>query len=269
MRHMLLYVDASRANLARIAATGDFAKECGAHLEAMYVKPTLAMPILASEAPLSGDFVADEMDRIEARGEQARVEFFKRVDDAIGWTTYNGAVGDAVTEAAKYTDLLVIGQHDPDDGASIGMDVLGEALVHGAAPVLVVPEAATSIDTGGCIAVAWSDTPAAARAVRDALPLLRRAERVEAFTVGELGETSESMQKLARYLGMHGIEVHCQTVTDNGESAGYQLIDFATKVDARLLVMGAYGHSRLREQMLGGATRDVLEVAEIPVLFSH
>jgi nucleotide-binding universal stress UspA family protein len=123
----------------------------------------------------------------------------------------------------------------------------------------------------GTVALAWDFSRAAARAVADALPLLEKAKKVRVVTIrnDKVLDTKHSAEELAKNLSRHGIDVVVDKVDANGRPAGEALESYALSHAIDLLVMGAYGHSRLREFILGGATKSLLSKPPLPILFSH
>jgi nucleotide-binding universal stress UspA family protein len=120
----------------------------------------------------------------------------------------------------------------------------------------------------GKIAVAWDGSREAARAVRAALPILRKAAKVEIMTA-QYGSVAAKPSELARYLGRHGVEARTWAFTPGRDPVGKELMIQCAESGADMLVMGAYGHSRFREMVLGGATRGVVAGATLPVLMAH
>ena len=174
-------------------------------------------------------------------------------------------VPDLLVEYARLRDLTIM----PD---SIDRWYV-EAVVFGSGrPTLVLPQNPRSRPFGlGTIAVAWDFSRAAARAVSDALPLLEKAQRVRVVTV--LNEkhldNQHSAEELSKNLSRHGIDVVLDKVDAMGRSIGDVLGGYVVSHEVDVLVMGAYGHSRLRELVLGGATRSLLSKPPLPILFSH
>ncbi|MDP4003118.1 universal stress protein [Methylobacterium sp. NEAU K] len=170
-------------------------------------------------------------------------------------------------EQGRAADLLVVcapGKGGVDPGP-FGV-VPGPVLMEAGRPVLVVPPSVTRLQ-GSRIVVAWKDTPEARRAVSGALPFLRAAEQVFIVTAGE-GARFEGAQDVACHLARHGASATAHLLT-TAVSDGDELLRFAHKHEADLIVMGAYGHSRLREWVFGGATRDVLEAHSVCCLMAH
>jgi nucleotide-binding universal stress UspA family protein len=155
------------------------------------------------------------------------------------------------------------------DAAAPGHNAAAQGLLFGSGGpvVLFPPGAATHLET---VVVAWDGGRSAARAVRDALPVLRLSRRVVLLTVSDDKAVSpESIAAVRRFLGGHGVVTGHNDVRREADVIGDDLQAHALTHDAGLLVMGGYGHSRLREFVLGGATRSVLERLQLPVLMSH
>ena len=171
------------------------------------------------------------------------------------------------TEYARFRDLAIVPVAEDHYHAD------PEAIIFGSGrPTLIVPERAAPHQFQlGTAVVAWDFSRTAARAVGDALPLLEMAKRVRIVTVsGEKSiETKRSAEELAKNLSRHGLDVVVDRVTSNGQAIGDVLESYVSSCKADLLVMGAYGHTRLREFILGGATRSLLTKPPVPILFSH
>jgi nucleotide-binding universal stress UspA family protein len=170
-------------------------------------------------------------------------------------------------EYARLRDLTIVPVSEGDDQWS------AEAIIFGSGkPTLVVPEGAPSRQSQfGTIVVAWDFSRTAARAVADAIPLLEKAKHVRVVTVtGEKPvDSKRSAEELAKNLSRHGLEVVLESVASKGLSVGDVLESYVQSCNADMLVMGAYGHSRFREFILGGATRSLLAKPPLPILFSH
>ena len=179
---------------------------------------------------------------------------------------------DATVDHGRCSDLIVVGQtdrhHTPD---GLAFDFPQQVLLHAGTPVLVVPYAGAFPSVGRNVLVAWKGTRESAIALRNALPLLRGAQRVSVVEIAEvrdLPRKDDSLALAASWLEAHGIACKAHREIDlNG--AGDQLLSRASEIGADLIVSGGYGHSRLREWALGGVTRHLLEHMTVPVLFSH
>lgn len=176
---------------------------------------------------------------------------------------------------ARLADLLVVGQDDPADPAAFVAENFVESIVLASGrPVLTIPCEGRFETVGGRILVAWDGGREAARAIRDALPFLRKAKAVTIATctlAGKVGgQWSAPAQYAATWLAAHGVTAAlCNLPVTASVDAGERLLSEASDLEADLVVAGAYGHNRLREVVLGGTTRTLLEAMTVPVLFSH
>lgn len=185
-------------------------------------------------------------------------------DDAAG----------GLTLQAPFCDLVVLGQYDPEVFAPsvLAQDLPAHIVMSTHCPILLVPYAGSFNTVGERILVAWNGSPEAIRAVRDAIPLLKRAKIVEVVLFNPQLQpdtfSSEPGADIALYLARHGIEVNVTPQTTEID-IGNALLSLASDLNSDLLVMGCYGRSRFREMLLGGASRTILQQATIPVFMSH
>ena len=177
--------------------------------------------------------------------------------------------GDPAAWMARYgqtADLTVVARPEDDDGDSL--DLLQAALVDSGRPIYIpgpVPVAATEI-----VAVAWKPTREAARAVAAGLPFLAKAKRVVVLAVTEdPAADSDSTARLVAALQRQHLSVEARAVAPEGQRPADRLLTTATALGAHLLVMGGYGHNRLREWIFGGFTQHVLDQSPVPVLMAH
>lgn len=177
------------------------------------------------------------------------------------------------TMHAHYADITVVPSMTAQDGAEIH-DFFQDILLDSGRPVLVVPpKQQTTAILPKRVVVAWQPTREAARAVHDAMPLLKTAEQVDVLVVdpkvGERAHGEEPGADIAAHLARHGLNVQVVVRPSLGASSGAAILDYAKSIGADLIVAGGYGHSRLRERVLGGTTRDLLHSTSLPVLFAH
>ncbi|AWK86502.1 universal stress protein [Azospirillum thermophilum] len=176
--------------------------------------------------------------------------------------------GDVVAVRGRYHDLILVGAGTGDQASSPAM---AEAAIFGSGrPTLLVPEAGPP-GTPDHVLIAWDGSRVAARAVADADPFLRRARTVTIATVvdDKALEDAHAAERLAEHLADHGIQARVRQVQGNGRPTAEALLHHMAEKGANLLVMGGFGHSRLRDFVLGGATRGVLDDVRRPVLLSH
>ena len=180
-------------------------------------------------------------------------------------------VAEVVALHARYADLVVLGQPDSENGGEVDAQVPEDVVLSAGRPALVVPYIGAGEEIGKRVLIAWDGGREAARAVNDALPLLENAEFVAVLVVnpsqGAHGE--EPGADIALHLARHGIAVEAQHIEVRDLSTGNALLSRLADEAIDLLVMGAYGHSRLREMVLGGMTREVFQQMTVPVLMSH
>jgi nucleotide-binding universal stress UspA family protein len=183
-----------------------------------------------------------------------------------------GALTDLVAQRARYADLVVLAQ---PFGAHCGAEaeaVVEAALFQGDAPVLVLPDNGRLTPTPQTVVIAWNQSREAMASVRRALPLLKTAARVDITVIDPPvygTERSDPGGPLCQMLVRHGVKAEVSVLACSLPRVSDVLMRHAMDQNADMVVMGAYGHSRLREAILGGATRDVLELAQVPVFMTH
>lgn len=180
----------------------------------------------------------------------------------------------AVSLHARYCDLAVLGQEDPDDARLAGWTtVLESALLTSGRPILVVPYVGRHRMIGRRVLIGWKPVREASRAVHDALPLLGDAEAVTVLAIDPErdndGRSEQQAADMARHLARHGLPVTAQETISDGLDAATILLNYSADLSSDLIVIGGYGHPRMREIVLGGVTRHLLRHAPVPVLMSH
>ncbi len=181
--------------------------------------------------------------------------------------------GAALVSHGRYADLVVAGQTRAEGMPvlSVRRDFPEYVLLNGARPLLLVPARGSVDVVGGRVLVAWNGSPEATRALTFALPLLRRAQAVIVLVINPdldgMDEGEEPGSDAGLYLARHGVQT--EVLVKVGEENELELLDAISECKADLLVMGAYGHSRLREYLLGGATRTMLRSMTVPVFMAH
>lgn len=249
-----------------------------AHLTALAASGSIPVSAVAGPGLLGVDTLTPALAhlrqlawrRAEAFREQARAA---GLDDVEVQVDEDGDA-DALVRHSRSCDLLIVGQADPTArNAGPVRRMLEDVVLQSARPVLVIPFAGRFDRVGSDVLVAWNDTREGARAVADALPLLRRAERVRvvrcASPLEEDSEaTGQNLLALQGWLARHGVQATVQTIATETDP-GNALLSRAAEWGCDLLVMGAYGHARWAERILGGVTRTLLETMTLPVLMSR
>ncbi|MCB1368446.1 MAG: universal stress protein [Rhodobacteraceae bacterium] len=216
-----------------------------------------------------------ELARDEAKASEASVHAILDGSD-INWScramvTQISGISHVVGQMARFNDLVVLAQPYGGNTGEEAATVLESAMFQGHAPVLVCPPAGGKID-GKRIVIAWNQSAEAMAAVKAALPLIRKADAVN-IAIIDPGAHDEGQAdpgaELSTMLARHGAKVTVSVLAKTVPRIAEVLQRHVSDTDSDLLVMGAYGHSRFRESIIGGATRDMLEDVTVPVLMAH
>jgi len=278
-KDLLVVLDADPTARDRNDVAAALAERFAAHLVGLYPLPTPQAPrhLGYYDPALLDPFFAELRERARAAAVTVREMFehaarLRRV--SAEWREIpEGPEADPALHA-RYADLTILGQLDPDRAEAELIRPRPEqvALACGR-PVLIVPYAGHFDNVGRRALVAWNATREAARAVHDAMPLLVGAELVTVLTIdpqeGPRGHGELPGADIALHLARHGIKTQIERTVSAGLPIGEVLLSRVADLGVDLLVMGAYGHSRVREMLLGGATRSVLRSMTVPVLMSH
>lgn len=184
-----------------------------------------------------------------------------------------GDVARLLSLRARHADLVVLGQPDREGMVADGPGLPATVALDCGRPVIVVPTIGTAATIGERVLVAWDGGREAVRAVNDALPILRRAKSVTVLSVNPAESEDDGPREpgadISLHLARHSVKVEAQRRITAELSAGDVILNEVANKGSDLLVMGTYGHSRLRELVLGGVTRQILASMTIPVLMSH
>ncbi len=183
------------------------------------------------------------------------------------WVAKHGPARLEITRLARMADLVVLGQRDPD--LPTALTTPEDVVLACGRPVLMVPYAGRFDDVGKNAIIAWNGSRESARAVHDGLPLLGTAKKVLVLSINPEPDQEELRDGLVRNLIHHGLHASSKTDVVKSSSPAEVVLLHVAEVGADLVVMGAYGHSRLRETVLGGMTRDILRSMTVPVLMAH
>ena len=276
-KDILVFADGSRNGLARARMAADLATTIGANLEVCV--PVCLPPLFASGG---AEFAAELYDELErgARDDALRASAelrseFPELAGRLEIHTPEARMPDVpklIGSLGQASDLIIVGQPIAEDGTRADDALLDGAIFRSGRPCLMLPRWDEARVFGKKILIAWKDVPQAARAAGDAMPLLQRAENVGIVTIHHGAHPERplqrSVERLQRHLGRFGVRAVPHTVL-NSESNDAAILDQAAIWGADLLVMGGYGHSQLREFVLGGLTRTAIRQSPIPVLLSH
>jgi nucleotide-binding universal stress UspA family protein len=271
---LALIQDAQEENGAARAYALDLAASTKAHLSVAIGVPPLILPT-SYPAPQMVTFVEDE-NCAQRKAAEATAESIRKaglvagtpVSVAIYADAYD-PLGPRLVRAARLTDLSIVAA--PAESSAIAADLVEDLLMSSGGPILIVPRAWTRGAAMKTAVVAWDGSAAAARAVRDAMPLMAAAEAVEVVSVTGEKDVSRELPAadIAAQIARHCSNVRATTLPMMKEGIGQTLRHHAELIRADLLVMGGYGHARFRELVLGGVTRDRLRNLDLPTLMSH
>jgi nucleotide-binding universal stress UspA family protein len=273
IKAILVLADETPRFETTLAFAIELCRKFGAHVDALHFRPDPLTLLPIADEGVPPDLL-DEIRKAAAaaadeRESAARAIFDRRTKAAsvsAGWQVSTGEEIDVATTAARLHDLTVFGR--PDDSVEPQWRTIVHAVLFGSGrPVLLLPRTPPS-SLGDQVAVAWNGSAEASRAVAESLPLLQQARQVTVLSAGAV-DPYASTAGLVGYLARHDVRAVAREFESAHESIGNALLDQAKLAHAELLVMGAYSHSRLREVILGGATREILHDADLPVLMAH
>lgn len=271
MKSILLHVHGDAGQQARVAAAVAIANATSGRIQCLQITP---MSSYVVAEPFGGMFMVSSLyEALEKQNMANREAVEAQLKDAgvtADWSDFDGGVAQSIVSRSRLADVIVLSQADYERGQGLQpIPIVADVALSARTPVLAVPVAATApIRLNGTVAIAWNGSPEAATAVRASLPLLRLASAIVVMTVD--GDGSDYSSKSAvDYLALHGIAATHRNAASNGNGIGPALIDTAKSLDAAYVVMGAYGHSRFREALLGGVTRSMLAHSPVPLLLAH
>jgi nucleotide-binding universal stress UspA family protein len=290
-RTILVHVDATPRVAERIRLAVELALQEDGHV--------LGVAMTGISRVLYQNATVDEQDPnlalhlsfLRERADRA-LELFTPTVQRLGLRSFGQRVvdddpGAGLSLLARHADLVLIGQADPEHSSTwAGNDFPVQVLTDGSCPVLVVPYAGPALPASGPggparrIMVAWNASKEAARAVREALPLLRRADSVQVAVFDPDAQRALHGESpgagLLQFLDRHGVEAEILVrqsprsgLLKRPSGTGEALLSLASEQQSDLLVLGAYGHSRMRETLLGGVTSTVLDAMTLPVFMAH
>jgi nucleotide-binding universal stress UspA family protein len=271
---MLVHVDTGRSAPTRLKLSAELAARSAAHVTGLYVRRPFQAPAFSDAGPAMDSLYRTYENAAKADEALATAAF----RDLIGgtslsseWRVVDGLAEEVVAAHARYADLVIVGQSEPDAAATTTPPDLAETVALASErPVLIVPHIGVTKPPGKTVMLCWNGTREAARAVTGALPILKQADKVIILLIDPRNDGDEqSGASIARWLGRHGVKAVVQRDTAAESSVGGVILSRAADQDADLIVMGLYGHSRMREWVLGGASRTLLASMTVPLLVAH
>ncbi len=274
-KDMLVLIDSSEQSEKTLLAAFDLCRSFNANLAAMLPIPVVAGLPYAGIASHTAAII-QHTEALRAIAEQTRVRYQTLADRQsvqLEWQQVEGLAIDEATIAGRLVDLVILSQSDYSSFQPISRNTSEEILLHLGRPTLIIPHTGIVEPEFGRIVVAWDGSQAATRAVNDALPLLRKADVVDVLSISEAHKNSTQSRRnneaICAHLNRHGVVTESTCLAIASIEIGNTLLTHAKNSGADLIVLGAYGHSRLREVVFGGVTRLLLKSMIVPLLTSH
>ncbi len=277
IKDILVQIDGAKSAPARYAAAIELAQTHGAHLTGLClaVEPPVPATIMGMVPP---EAIASQRETIREQAETAMADFRLAVE-RVGVPGEGRIVQvldfdavDVFVQHARHSDLVILGQQDPIDFSPLGQNFPADIVMACGRPAIIIPFIGAPPVLGQRVLVAWEGGREAARAVNDALPILKRAHAVTVLSVNPDvagNDKRDAGADISLHLARHGVKVTAARTITRETSVGDVILADIADNSIDLLVMGAYGHSRLREWVLGGVTRHILAHMTVPVFLSH
>ncbi len=263
---------------ALLNVAGGLAAKHDAHITGLFVIPALRVyPVVTLQVP--PEFFESQRKAYEKRAEAVRERFedyCARNELRCEWLkeeSLSPLIADTVIRHALQSDLVVASQPAQEEISEIESDFAERIVMESGRPVLFVPRVGEYDKVGEVVVAGWNATREAARAIYDALPILKLARDVRLAWVDPQRDADEDIQlpgaEMAAALARHDVRAEADELVSGGLDAADVLLNHVDETGADMLVLGAWGHSRLREYVFGGVTRSILTHMTVPVLFSH
>lgn len=270
-KNILVHLADDPRNEQRLKVAISLADQHESHLTALY---TVITPVLPAHviAYVPTDIIEKQKTELRALAATAREKFEAACEKAgvsYEWRQDEGDPVDLLAMHSRYADICIIGQPDPDNPIPTMETLPHELVLISGRPVLVVPYAGKFNKVGSRVLIAWNATRESTRAVHDALPILKGAKKAIVFSVNPSKRDHIPGADIAAHLARHGVKVEASHTVANDIDVGDALLAAASDRGVDLIVMGSWGHSRMRELVMGGATHELLEQMTVPVLLSH
>lgn len=275
IKEILVHIDQSENSAGRLEVAMMLARDHGAHITGLHALAHYRVPPYA-EAYVSVKAIESQIAQTEEEAKKAEAFFMSatRETDDPTWYRDSENVTDALVAHGRYSDIVILSQRGSDhDIVDISYQMPDGVVLTVGRPVLVVPTKFTRNTVGRRVLIAWDGGAMSARAVHEALPILKKADQVCVVVVNP-AKTADPGRKnpaddLAVLLNRHGVSAETRQEVGPKTRARDFLVDYAAEWNADLVVCGAYGHARWKELVLGGVTDHLLTRMTIPVLMSH
>lgn len=273
---ILVHCDAAKNVAHRLGVAAELAQAHGAHLVGFHARPPFETPVFFDGGFPMDDFFKSYEASVKADMATASAAFEKATKGrhlSTEWRVVDGFPDSELAVQARYADLLVLGQTDPESTLPTPTDLPEAVALSSGRPVLVVPHIGVTQAPGKTVLLCWNASRESARAATDALPFLKAAAKVIVLVIdaksSPTGHGAEPGADAATWLARHGVKVTVQRDVAADSDVGATILSRAADLNVDLIVMGLYGHSRMREMVLGGASRTLLGSMTVPVFMAH
>lgn len=275
-RTILVELDGGERDSARLEMAVAIGDREAAHVIGLHVISPF-YPTMGAFGDASAGLIADVQEAYMQETAEAAQQIEQRSTAQMSktglgfeWRSVVGFASDVVPVHARYADISIVGQSDPDETSpSKPRDLPAHVVLESGRPVLMLPYIGDFPRVGEHVLVAWNGSRESARAVHDAMPLLQGAKRVTVLAINPRDDDHIAGADIAAELARHGVNTEAMKTVSSDVSVGEILLSEAADLNVDLLVMGAYGHSRIREWVLGGASQLLLNSMTLPVLMAH
>ena len=277
IKDVLILCDIGRTTESRIDTAFELATTYNAIVRAVFVPPTQQYSAIGFDANAS--FAVPLEKQLERAHEIAKSTKFTFISKAErSGITYEWVEDDDIdiptfTTYTQYSDVAIAPQFLVEHTSNKKTRITDYLSTHIGTPLIVLPNKKKKFPLQNSIVIAWDESPQAARAVHDSLPILKHANEVHVIMVPEQEFLEKQLiisgQGLKNYLSHHGVEVNSVTIKKPKSKIAEKILDAAKSHRADLIVMGVYGHSRIRESVFGGTSKHLLKYSNIPLFVSH
>lgn len=281
LKDVAVHLDGSADDDIRIAHAQNLASRCRSHVTGIFTNPIVEYAyVLAVQSGLAPmEPIIESQEEMRKAGDRAISDLYEKFaklqsENSIQRLDVGASqIVSRVVALARWTDVFVASAPYGHEAIPLWNDLVEGVMFKSGRPIYLVPESRPAVRELENVLIAWSPTREASRTISEALPLLKSSKNIRLVIVDtelefQLEDISET-ETITTYFGHHGIPIRVECLKLQGRSVPELLRDEAREMNAGLIVMGGYGHSRLREWVLGGTTRDMIEFTDIPLFLAH
>jgi nucleotide-binding universal stress UspA family protein len=272
MKTILVHMGADQGEETRFRVAVDIARRIGGHLTCLQPVASLEsyLPVDPYGAAVFAEQALERVRKMEKEQRHAWEERLRREGMDWDWQAHHGSPVSLMVAHSWLAELMVVSVPASDWRSRFEMPpIAADVVVRSRIPMLAVPNGMGGFDCGGTALIAWNGSFEACQALRSALPLLKLAGRVVLATIPDDGNYELPPAEATKFLTRHGVEAEIMEMEGKGKPIAALLRHTAAECSASYVVMGAYGHSRFREVLLGGVTREMLIDSPLPLLLAH